>query len=314
MKLKSKKRKNNHKNLLFLFGFVTLILTALLISWILRRPVPAISNPSYSNILNYRHPLIPYVSGKNYIPNISATSYIVVDVNTNTVLTSKLPHLKIYPASVTKLATALTALNVYPLDDVITIKDSYKEGKIMDLQAGEKITIKSLVTAILVFSANDAAYNLASHYPEGGVVGFISQMNSLAKSYSLDDTNFVNFDGIHNDNHFSSVYDLAQLGRLAIKNPIVGQYVKTKEATVSDITGTIKHALITTNELLGIIPEVEGLKTGWTPEAGGCFVSLVSLDGHKLITVVAQSDDRFADTIRLINWSKENVIWREYQP
>lgn len=307
---------NNSKLILLALGLVDLGLGCLLVFWISLRPQVSLVNQKYQNLLSYQHPLIPKLINPSLKPqSLISNSYIVVDNETNTVLLSQNPHLRIYPASVTKLAAAVTALNVYPLDEVITVRQPYTEGKIMELQVGEKITVKSLVTALLVYSANDSAFNLASHYPQGeDTSGFIKEMNNLSTKYQLKDTHFVNHDGIHSDNHYSSVYDLSQLGRIAVKNPIVRQYVKTKAITVTDITGTIKHPLITTNELLGVVPEIEGLKTGWTPEAGGCFVGLVNVNGHELITVVAQSGDRFADTTSLVNWIKGNVTWLVYQP
>lgn len=243
-------------------------------------------------------------------PVINSQNYILIDVNTNKIIISQNPNQKIYPASTTKLATALTALNIYPFDEVITIDEEYTEGKVMELKLGEKITVKSLVSALLVYSANDAAFTLAKHQ-HFGVSGFINQMNILVRKYGLKNTNFVNFDGLQNENHYSTVYDLSQLSRIAIQNPVVKNTVKTKEITVTNINNSIQHPLTSTNELLGIVPEIEGLKTGWTPEAKGCFIGLINLNGHYLISVVAQSDDRFQDTKTLIEWAKENVIWEE---
>jgi serine-type D-Ala-D-Ala carboxypeptidase (penicillin-binding protein 5/6) len=260
--------------------------------------------------LDYQHPPIPEVTNNNF-PNVGAESFIIIDNATNTILLSKNSNLKIYPASTTKLATALTALNIYPLDEVVDVTQKYNDGKIMDLQVGEKITVKSLVSALLVYSANDSAFNLASHHTDG-IPGFIKEMNQMLQKYGLKDTNFVNFDGLHDPNHYSTVYDLSQLGRIAIKNPIIKDVVKTKNITVTDVDKKIFHELTSTNELLGVVPEIEGLKTGWTPEAGGCFIGLVNINGHYLITVVAQSPDRFADTKELINWSKQNIDWHPY--
>lgn len=263
-----------------------------------------------SQILDFQHPQIPSIKLASK-PPLSASSYILVDVTTNTILLSQNQQDKIFPASTTKLATALTALNLYPLDEIITINQTYTEGKIMELQLNEKITVKSLVTALLVYSANDSAFSLANHH-QLGLSGFVDQMNLLVKKYGLNNTNFTNVDGIHNENHFSTVYDLSQLGRLSVKNSIVRDVVKNKNLTVFDITGDIKHELASTNELLDVIPEVIGLKTGWTPEAKGCFIGLINIDGHEIISVVAQSNDRFQDTKSLINWIKKNVSWREY--
>ncbi|HEX8923224.1 MAG TPA: serine hydrolase [Patescibacteria group bacterium] len=263
------------------------------------------------DILNFQHPLYASVTAKS-LPDVQAQAYILVDNLTNQILVSKNPHSRIYPASTTKLATVLTALNLYPLDEVITA-DQYTEGQNMKLVQGEKMTVRNLVTALLVYSANDAAYNLANHYT-GGVSGFVSQMNSLAQKYNLQDTHFVTFDGLHDPNHFSSAYDLSQFGRLAIKNPVVKETVKTRSISVTDIDGKISHPLVTTNELLGVVPEIEGLKTGWTPEAGGCFVGLINIGGHELISVVADSPDRFADTKNIVDWAKTNINWDKYKP
>lgn len=261
-------------------------------------------------ILGITHPNVPVIKMVSP-PSLLAPNYILVDVVSNTILASKNPEQKIYPASTTKLATALTALNLYPLDEVITVNQEYTEGKVMELVLGEKITVRSLVSALLVYSANDSAFTLANHYQQG-MNGFIKQMNNLMKKYNLKNSNFVNVDGIHNNNHYSTVYDLSQLGRLSIKNSVVNDVVKTKNLTVTDISGQIKHQLISTNELLDTIPEIKGLKTGWTPEAKGCFIGLIEINGHQVISVVAQSDDRFQDTKILVDWLKNNVTWREY--
>lgn len=265
-----------------------------------------------SNLVEYQHPdkIGLKMSAK---PQLNSQHFILLDATTNTVLLSQNPDSRIYPASTTKLVTALTALNIYPLDEILTIKEEYKEGKVMELKLDEKITIKSLVTALLVYSANDSAFTLANHH-QSGVTGFIEQMNLIASKYGLKNTHFTNFDGIHNENHYSTAYDLSQIARLAIKNPVVVETVKQKNITVEDVDNTIKHELTSTNELLGVIPEIEGLKTGWTPEAAGSFIGLINLNGHYLISVVAQSEDRFTDTKNLIDWAKNNVYWQAYQP
>ena len=260
-----------------------------------------------SQLLGTKIPSIPILKLVSK-PSLSAQNYILVDVDTNKILLSQNINQKIYPASTTKLATALTALNLYPLDEVITINQEYTTGKVMELKLSEKITVKSLVSALLVYSANDSAFSLANHY-QSGISGFIDQMNLLMSKYGLTNTHFTNVDGIHGDNHYSTVYDLSQLGRLSIKNPIVSGVVKTKELVVSDVDNQIHHPLVSTNELLGVVPEIKGLKTGWTPEAKGCFIGLIEINGHQVISVVSQSDDRFLDTKTLVDWLKQNVSW-----
>ena len=303
MKLKIKNKR------LFFSLFIVLIFLVLF-AFFFRKPLAKIS--TIPPIQQYQHPLVPELTSKN-MPVLSATNYILVDVATNKILFSRGADQRIYPASITKLATALTALNIYPLEEVISIGTTYSEGKVMELVSGENITVKSLVNALLVYSANDAAFNLANHH-SGGVPGFIKEMNELVKKYNLNNTNFTNYDGIHSPNHYSTVYDLSQLGRLAIKNSVIKDTVKNKELVVTDISTKITHNLVSTNELLGVVPEIEGLKTGWTPEAGGCFVALMNINGHLLISVVAQSVDRFADTRAILDWSKQNILWLPYSP
>lgn len=293
------------KNIYFYQG---LILT-LVIFFLLLPSSPLF--PIQKKSIDFDHPPQPIVTGTQ-IPRLSTPYYVLLDATSNQILTSQNRDTRIYPASTTKLATALTALNIYPLDEVITIPLSYSEGKVMGLKPGEKVTVKTLVAALLIYSANDAAYNLAYHHPQSAA-GFIDQMNLLIQKYDLKNTHFTNFDGLHDPNHYSTVYDLAQLGRLAIQNNTLRSLVRLPQIDLTDIYGQNQYHLVSTNELLGQTPEVEGLKTGWTPESQGSFIGLFNLNGHYLISVVAQSQDRFADTKLLLDWAKNNLTWRTYR-
>ena len=265
-----------------------------------------------SDLIQYQHPDKIY-SKLSVEPQLNTTHYILIDATTNAVILSKNADEKIYPASTTKLVTALTALNIYPLDEELTINQEYTEGQVMGLKLGEKITVRSLVSALLVYSANDAAFTLANHH-QNGETGFINEMNLVVQKYGLKNTHFTNYDGLQNENHYSTAYDLSQIARIAIKNSVITQTVKQKNLTVEDVNKTIKHELISTDELLNVVPEIEGLKTGYTDEAKGCFIGLINLNGHYLISVVTQSEDRFGDTKNLIDWAKSNVFWQSYQP
>jgi D-alanyl-D-alanine carboxypeptidase (penicillin-binding protein 5/6) len=303
--------KQNKINFIFIFLVILLTLFSLptLDNWSLySKKGEYVSKNSAIN--QFEQSSVP-IKNLTETPQLNAGYFILIDNDSNTVLLSKNPNQRIYPASTTKLVTALTALNIYPLDEEIDITEEYKEGKVMELVPGEKITIKSLVTALLVYSANDSAYNLAKHQVDG-IPGFIKQMNNLLVKYNIKNTHFVNYDGLHDPNHYSTAYDLAQLGRIAIKNSIIRDVVKNKTITVTDVDNKIEHQLTSTNELLGVVPEIEGLKTGWTPEAEGCFVGLININGHLLISVVAQSQDRFNDTKLIVDWAKQNLSWREY--
>lgn len=280
-----------------------LLLTGLGLGWWLVR-----HDQSWAqNQIDYTHPDIPRASDNKL--NLEAESYILVDVETNTIVIGKNIDKKVFPASITKLVTAMTALNIYPLDEKITVKQ-YGVGKTMGLVEADELTVADLVKGILVHSANDAAYNLAISHT-GGEAGFVEEMNNLLVKNQINNSHLTNYDGIHNENHYSTAYDLAQIGRMAIKNPTIKKVAKLTNLTVVG-SNKINYNLKTTNELLGKVVEIEGLKTGWTPEAGGCFLGLINWQGHKLISVVINSPDRFKETTKIVDWLKENVYWSKY--
>lgn len=291
-------------SLLFIFAFFCLPATEFWSSFIINRPK---KYPS-ETLAHYQSPPQPILKTK-LSPAIFANAYIVLDQKTNLVLASKNDHLRLAPASTTKLISALTALNIYPLNELVTVQEAYLVGKNMELQIGETLTVSDLVSGLLIHSANDAAYTLARHNT-ASVSGFIKQMNQLSKRYDLQDTNFVNFDGLDHPDHYSSAYDLSQIARLSLKNDIIRKAVSTQETDLTDLTGVYSHHLENTNELLGAIPEVKGLKTGWTDLAGECFIGLIEVDGHELITVVLGSTNRFLETQKMIDWIKDNVVWQ----
>lgn len=261
--------------------------------------------------LNYQ-PLVPVPLVNHSIspPWLSAKSALVMDVDSGAVLFQKNPDLKLNPASITKMVTAIVALELYPMDEVVTVKQEYPVGKNMELVKGERISIENLIYGLLVDSANDAAYVLAGQ-SENGRRNFVNRMNQFTREIGLTDTHFVNFDGEDDQNHYSTAFDLAHLTRLALKNNIFSRAIRLKEVTVKDVSGQIEHNLESTDELLGALPEIKGVKTGWTPKAGECFVGLVDLGDHQLITVILASEDRFAETEKLITWIKKAVSWRE---
>jgi len=282
-----------------------LILSVVLLSlylgnyYLQANPPSLVSNIQDKLSLN---PLLPIEKATN-LPNMSSQNYILIEKDTNQILIEKNINSPIYPASTTKLATALTALNVYELSKPIEINSAYKEGKIVGLVLKDQYTVQSLLKALLIYSANDAAVALANAYP-GGYNTFVSSMNSLVKQYGLKNTNFVSVDGTDNPAHVSTVYDLSQLGRVASNLKAITQIAATQGDTISSIDGKHVFNLVATNELLGNEPEVIGLKTGWTPTAGEAFVGLISYKNHLFISVVADSRDRFGDTKNMLNWLK----------
>ncbi len=258
-----------------------------------------------SENLENLEPTLPAPKTTELPASLVSNSYILLDSATNQIILETNSHQRIYPASTTKVATALVALNSYPQDEVITITNDYTVGKVMGLKKNDQYTVSSLVGALLVYSANDSAVALASHNPEG-TNGFMQEVNQFLKANNILETNFISPDGVDNPNHYSTVYDLAQIARLAIKNPIIRSDVLKKEIIVSDIYHKKTNTLTSTNELLEKYPEIVGLKTGWTPEASGAFVGVINYKNKMFISVVGKTEDRFGDTVKILNWVKQN--------
>lgn len=242
---------------------------------------------------------------------VSALSFIVIDQGSATILAEKNAHEKFYPASTTKMLTALTASQLYDLKQLQTVTaPSQVNGNNMGLVLHEQLTMENLLRGVLIHSANDAAYVLANQYPAGYQV-FIQEMNQLAKKLHLKDSHFTNPAGLDDVDHYSSAFDLALIARELIKDPFMKELVGTKELVITDVTGQVKHHLVNTNALLGTEPGVKGIKTGTTDLAGQVLVTLWERQGQEILIVVMGSEDRYTDTKVLINWVFDNYQWQD---
>jgi len=245
------------------------------------------------------------------LPWVSARSVMIVDVDSKVVLFAKNPDWQLYPASTTKMMTALVAIEHYPLSELITITDlNGTLGQTMRLVLGERLTVESLLYGLLVQSGNDAATVFANHYP-GGEKAFVARMNQKAQELHLKETTFKNPSGIEDYQHVSTVHDLAILGAEVVKNPTLARMVATPATTVTDISGKIVHELNNINQLVGRVPGVVGIKTGWTENAGECLVTYIEKDGHRIIIAILGSADRFGETKTIIDWVFGNHQWQE---
>lgn len=246
-------------------------------------------------------------------PFLSAQGAVVIDADSKSIIYAKNPDLWLLPASTTKIMTALVALDNYSLDDVVTIGEIITEPVKMDLVAGEKITVNDLLYGLLVGSANDAALALAAYYPQG-VVGFVKAMNQKAADLHLADTQYTNPIGLDNYGQYTTVHDLSLLTAAAMAQPAFRSIVNTIKYTVTDIDKTQTHELENLNELLGQIPGLVGVKTGYTELAGECLVTFVTRKNHSIITVILGSANRFGESRQLIDWVFTNFAWQNLLP
>lgn len=266
------------------------------------------------NVLSQLSLVSPAPIPKNFTqapaPEISAQGALIVDVDSRITLFEKNPQLRELPASTTKIMTALVVLENYRQDQAVEVKSIVSEGQKMDLVLGEKITVENLLYGILVHSANDAALVLAEH-DRGGVAGFVEKMNKKAVELNLTNTHFTNPIGFDDVDHYTSAEDLAKLSLYALHNTTFKKMVGIPQITVADTTFTYFHTLKNVNELLGKIPGVSGIKTGWTLLAGQSLVTRVQRDGHEVLIVLLSSSDRFSETEALVNWIFQNFQWEE---
>lgn len=296
---------------------LALLLFWLIGLWLVRSPQTIIL-PPVKEFLGFKQLLpspYPYPVDRHVLPppELSAKSVVVLDADSMSSLYEKNPNERLRPASTTKIMTALTALDYYSLDQVLTVGDFRVEGSTVGLKPGEQITVKNLLYGLLVSSGNDAAEVLGQNYP-GGMASFVASMNEKARKLNLTGTHFVNPTGLDEEGHYSTAKDLARLSVTALKNSLFAQIVSAPEATITDVTGKIVHQLKNTNELVGQVDGVKGIKTGWTEEAGECLVTLEERENRRIIIALLGSSDRFGETKKIIDWVFTNFTWESVTP
>ena len=251
---------------------------------------------------------LPVLSETVNIPILSAQSALAIDLDSGAVLYEKNPDTPYLPASTTKIITALVAMDYYPLDAVVTVGNIGVTGQKMGLLPGEQISVESLLDGLLIFSANDAAEVLADNFP-GGREEFIEAMNIKARRFNLENSFFTNPTGLDGDGQVATARDLIRIAEIAMQNVKFADIVGTKTKVVTNTSGSIPHRLTNINELIGEVPGVFGVKTGWTENARENLVTYIERDERRVMIAIMGSQDRFGETKELINWVFENYNW-----
>jgi D-alanyl-D-alanine carboxypeptidase (penicillin-binding protein 5/6) len=235
-------------------------------------------------------------------PSVDARAFLVEDGRTGEVLLAGNPAEQVPIASLTKLMTVLLTLERTQLSDIVTVSPEAAEvgESSIHLRAGEQLTVRDLVEACLIQSANDAAWALADHVGRGSESRFVALMNRRARELGLSDTHFVRPDGLDAAGHVSSARDVTTLARLLMRKPVVRQIVAMRDATIAG-----GRRLHTWNDLLGSYPGVVGVKTGHTTAAGWSEVAAVRGSGVTVYATVLGSPDRSTrngDLVELMTW------------
>lgn len=232
------------------------------------------------------------------MPALSASSAILMDASSGQEVFSVSPDERKPMASLTKIMTALLILENHSLNEIVTIPPIAEEikGSAIGLKAGQRFSVRSLLYALLLPSANDAAYALAV-FDARSVGTFVQRMNLRAESLGLKNTHFANPAGLDNIDQFSTPRDLAWLTLAALKNETFAMIVGTRTARITAEDGK-EYLLKNTNEMLHYNANVFGVKTGTTDNAGECLIILFTERDHPYLLVLLGSSERYADGLK----------------
>lgn len=283
---------------------------------------PKINNPVRSEaIFNSTQAYVLPISEPSYFPIfdspkekpvIDAKAGLVYDTRSGRFLFAKNPRIKLPVASLTKILSSIVVLENLNMKETVVIPQEVLkvDEEKQSLYLGEEITVQSLLKLMLIESSNDAAYALAHHANNNGI-NFVDKMNEKAQFLSMNDSHFLDPAGL-SDDAYSTAEDLLKMVKYSLKYELIWNILTEKSVVVKSTDGKIEHRVENTDQLLGVIPDIFGGKTGHTDKALGCMILVVEIPdkNDKLISVVLGSQDRFGDTKKLVDWVKGSYRWQ----
>lgn len=276
--------------------------------FIIQSPLPdflTIPKNSQASTLNIWLPQVPEQAGKGSGLKITGKSVLAYDLTSKKTLYANNPREKLPFASLTKIMTAIIALENPKKDDKYLVRKYDLVGEdSMGLDSGEVLSLKELLYGLILHSGNDAAEVIAGNYKEGKA-GFVEAMNNKAKSLGLKDTNFTNPSGLEGDgNQYTTAYDLLIMTNYALSNfSLFREIAQTFSYTIPQ-TQTHKEFIIENEtNLITSYPGVKGVKTGFTYEAGFCLVTYLEYKDHKIIVILLNSENRRDEMKQLLDYS-----------
>ncbi|MDE6551296.1 MAG: D-alanyl-D-alanine carboxypeptidase [Clostridia bacterium] len=232
----------------------------------------------------------------------TGSSRIVIEASSKVVLSGDNIHERLPMASTTKIVTAIVAIEHCDIEQVVTIPKEAEgvEGSSIYLKAGEKLKLIDLLYGLMLRSGNDSAVAIALHVGKS-MDNFVQMMNDYAAGLGLNDTHFTNPHGLHDDDHYTSAYDLAIMTARAYENECFKQIVSCKRHDTQAIEETEQRIFYNKNKMLSIYEGGNGVKTGFTKRAGRCLVSAAERDGMQLICVVLNRADMWGESMSLMD-------------
>jgi D-alanyl-D-alanine carboxypeptidase (penicillin-binding protein 5/6) len=238
---------------------------------------------------------------------VTAKSAILIEASTSRVLYEQNAFERMPMASTTKIMTAILAIENGNLNDVVKVgtNASGVEGSSIWLSAGEEIQLSDMLFGLMLASGNDAAVAIAEHVA-GGVDKFVEMMNAKAKEIGAYNTHFNNPNGLPIDDHYTTAYDLAIISAYAMRNEFFRELVNTQYKTIPWEGHEWDRVVKNKNKILWQYKGGNGIKTGFTKDAGRCLSAAAKRDGLQLISVVLGAPDMFNDCMKLMDYGFEN--------
>lgn len=271
-------------------------------------PIPSfltIPQNSQIKLLDFWIPFLSTQDSPSTPPSFSAKSVLIYDLSSKKTLFEYRSKERLPMASLTKIMTAIIALENPKSDDQYIVRSQDLVGEdSMGLLPGEKLSLEELLYGLMLPSGNDAAEVLASNYIYGRE-SFVKAMNNKAKALGLIDTQFSNPSGLQGDGvQYTTAYDLLIITRYALENfPLLRKIVSTYEHQIPATLSHQSYHLFNETNLLSTYPGVKGVKTGYTPEAGMCLVTYFENEDHKIIGILLNSENRREEMRNFLNYS-----------
>jgi serine-type D-Ala-D-Ala carboxypeptidase (penicillin-binding protein 5/6) len=243
------------------------------------------------------------------VPQINSEASYLINAENKQVLYEKNGNQTMYPASTTKIMTTLVALKHGDLHSIVTVSDNAAglEGSSLNLKVGDQLTLRDLLRGMMAVSGNDAAQAVAKHVGGGSSQIFINWMNEEAAALGAMHTHFSNPHGLPDPENYTTAHDLAIITAYAYHQPGFIDYVSHKYQTIHFINRGTNEKEENINELIGVYPGCNGVKTGTTREAGECLVAAAERNGIQLIAVVLHSANRWEDATNLLDYGFQQI-------
>lgn len=248
-------------------------------------------------------------------PFVSAASAVAIDHESGAIIYDKDAHVRRAPASITKIVTSIVAIERGKPSDIVTVRYNASElydSTLMGVNPNDKVSLEDLLYGLMLPSGNEAALAIANHV-SGSKQAFVDQMNNKMKDLGLVNSHFVNPHGLDESGHYSSAYDMAMISRYGWRYPLFRQLSAAKSHPVSVQRATTgqrdSYDVYNLNKLLWNYAGVDGVKIGYTENAGRTIVATATKDGHRVFVALLGSGDLWTDTPRVLDYVFDNFTW-----